>query len=272
MTVPRLFVVTSPASPHAVILRRGPSGQVASLGWNRDTDEVVLGQWLKGRIHEFRCDLSPDGQHFVYFAGNGNPDTPSGGWWTAVSRAPYLHALHFFPQDSAWHGGGAFTVSGECWLNGFSARETGTEVTFCDDLQAYPHSTDGFWMGDLYASRQIKRGWVKEGSGYDVILRKPIKKKWMLRWWVETGQENRSLVAGRYALDGPDGQSIDLPDWDWADLWQGELRVGSQGRLTAMSFRKGTLRELRVIHDSRDMVFEHRRAPYDTGAPGGAAP
>ncbi|MEO3417037.1 hypothetical protein AAFO92_20475 [Roseovarius sp. CAU 1744] len=265
MTPPRLFVVPAAGSAHAMILRRGPARQVAALGWNRDTDEVTLGQWLKGRIYEFRCDLSPDGRHFVYFAGTGDPDHPSGGWWTAVSRAPYLHALHFFPKSDTWSGGGAFTPDGECWLNGSTgAWEASSEIRFCTDPAAFPHSTDGFWMGELYATRMELRGWARTGTGYDVVLRKPLADGWALRWWVETGQKNRALVAGRYALEHSAGAGIDLPDWEWADLWQGELQVAEKGQLKAVALENGRLRDTRLIRDFGDMEFEAIAAPYDT--------
>ena len=260
---PQLFVVPARDAPDAVILRRGPAGQVATLGWNRDSDEIVMGQWFKGRIYEHRCDLSPDGRHFIYFAGKGG----AAGWWTAISRAPWLHALHVLPQSSTWHGGGAFTAPGRYWQNGGEGPAPATdEIAPCGDPAAFPHSTDGFWMGDLFATRMAAQGWAREGTGYDVVLRKRLAGGWTLRWWIETGQPNRALVAGRYALDGPGGRVIVLPDWDWADLWDGELRVAEKGQLKAVAFADGRLEERRVVHDFRDMAFRPIRAPYDSGA------
>ena len=46
----------------AVIIRRGPSKSVCTMLWDRTRDEFKLGQWLRGRIYERRCDLSPDGK------------------------------------------------------------------------------------------------------------------------------------------------------------------------------------------------------------------
>lgn len=81
----------------AVIIRRGPSKAVCTMLWDRGRDEFKLGQWLRGRIYERRCDLSPDGKHFIYFAMNGKWDGPVKGSWTAISRAPYLKALALWP-------------------------------------------------------------------------------------------------------------------------------------------------------------------------------
>jgi hypothetical protein len=41
--------------------------------WDRQRDTLKLGQWMRGRIYERRCDLSPKGAHLLYFAMNGQP-------------------------------------------------------------------------------------------------------------------------------------------------------------------------------------------------------
>ena len=56
-----------------MVIRRGPSKSVATLLWDRKRNTFHMGQWLKGRIYERRCDLSPDGKYLIYFAMNG--------WW-----------------------------------------------------------------------------------------------------------------------------------------------------------------------------------------------
>jgi len=57
----RIHVLLASDAPVGLVIRRGPSKCVATLLWNRKTDEFQLGQWLKGRIYERRSDLSPDG-------------------------------------------------------------------------------------------------------------------------------------------------------------------------------------------------------------------
>jgi hypothetical protein len=96
-------------APLGLVIRRGPSSRVATILWHRQRDTFELGQWLKGRIYERRCDLSPDGAHFLYFAMNGQWQSESRGSWSAISRAPYLRAIGFFPKGDCWHGGGLFT-------------------------------------------------------------------------------------------------------------------------------------------------------------------
>jgi len=114
---PRIHVLLAKTAPIGLVIRRGPSKSVATILWNRTTDEFELGQWLKGRIYERRSDLSPDGKHFLYFAMNGKRQTKARGSWTAISRAPYLKALALFPKGDCWHGGGLWTGDRRYWLN-----------------------------------------------------------------------------------------------------------------------------------------------------------
>jgi hypothetical protein len=69
---PRLFVVLAREAPIGVILRRGPAAWYHVILWHTDTDHFERGAWFKGRIYEERCDLSPDGQLFLYFALQGS--------------------------------------------------------------------------------------------------------------------------------------------------------------------------------------------------------
>ena len=105
---PRLWIIQRPENKNALIIRRGPSKQVAFFGFDRKTDQIKLGQWLKGKIYPRRCDISPNGKHLIYFAHNGKWKSESQGSWTAVSRYPYLKALDFWPKGDAWNGGGMF--------------------------------------------------------------------------------------------------------------------------------------------------------------------
>ncbi len=113
----RIHVLLARDTPVGVVLRRGPSKCVATLLWNRETDQFQLGQWLKGRIFERRSDLSPDGRYLMYFALNHRRPGETDGSWTAISRAPYLKALALFAKGDAWHGGGLWTGPRKYWLN-----------------------------------------------------------------------------------------------------------------------------------------------------------
>ena len=109
-----LFAIVARHAPVAVIFRRGPSKQVLLIKWHLDTDKLDHGQWLKGRIHERRCDLSPSGNLLIYFAVSFKPPFYS---WTAISKPPFLTALVLWPKGDTWGGGGMFESEISVLLN-----------------------------------------------------------------------------------------------------------------------------------------------------------
>ncbi|EDN66679.1 conserved hypothetical protein [Beggiatoa sp. PS] len=119
----RLHVLFARESRFAVVIRRGPSKQVCTIGWDRRKDKFSMGQWLKGKIYERRCDISPNGQYLIYFAMNGKPRSEVRGSWTAISKAPYLKAIGLWAKGDCWHGGGLFLSNTEFWLNELYAHK-----------------------------------------------------------------------------------------------------------------------------------------------------
>jgi hypothetical protein len=112
----RLDVLLAPKARKAVVLRRGPAKQVCTVGWDLSSNTFQLGQWIKGRIHFFCCDLSPDGRYFLYYVMKGH--NFQGDYdWTAVSRAPYLKAIGRWKLSAGLPGGGLFLAEDKCWLN-----------------------------------------------------------------------------------------------------------------------------------------------------------
>ena len=57
----RVHVILARNADYGIIIRRGPSKTVCTIGWDRKRDRFEVGQWMRGRIYERRCDLSPDG-------------------------------------------------------------------------------------------------------------------------------------------------------------------------------------------------------------------
>ncbi|MDH3688803.1 MAG: hypothetical protein OEU36_04895 [Gammaproteobacteria bacterium] len=108
----RLSVFLSRKTNVGVVLRRGPSEWTQLIRWDRKTDRFTLGQWFHGRVYERRCDLSPNGELFIYFAAKHGPrqhtEEDIGEAWTAISKPPYFTALALWPNLGSWYGGGVF--------------------------------------------------------------------------------------------------------------------------------------------------------------------
>lgn len=254
---PRLHVMTATRNGLAVVLRRGPAKQVASLLWDRATGELSLGQWLCGRIHEHRSDLSPDGRHMIVFAGDGRRT------WTAISRAPWLTALIWLPHGDHWFGGGAFTSDGRVFLNGGGALPDGVDGLRQAPLDAMPHGTDGIHMGGLYAAMLMRRGWRHvSGEGYGAVLDRKAGAGWRLELAFAQQRPDRALISAAHALVADDGRRLDMPGWEWADVWQDGLHVAEGGALHLVALGPAGIAGQRLMHDLAMMRFEARAAPY----------
>ena len=123
----------------ALILRRGPSKWVQLIKWNLDQDSFETGQWFHGRVYESKCDISPDGKRFVYFASKQRRNAQHT-TWTAVSNIPYFTAVAFIPNGShSYGGGGMFNSNSSVAVNindlypkvsGLSIKNLGLPVSY----------------------------------------------------------------------------------------------------------------------------------------------
>ncbi len=273
----RLHVLLARSSTQAVVLRRGPSKEVCVIGWDRKHDTFEEGQWLRGRIYERRSDLSPDGRYLIYFAMNGHGDSETGGSWTAISRAPYLHALVLLAKGDCWHGGGLFTGPTRYWLNdGYGHRVLRDSRHVKRDLEHRPPAYYGGECPGVYYNRLVRDGWtlrehVKQDRNKAVtVFEKDLGGGgWLLR---KLAHEEIGAPVGKgcywdeHELERPEhGVKIACPDWEWAEVDGGRLVFASQGCLYRVPRPKGGATELeapKLLHDFNGMQFVARPAPY----------
>jgi hypothetical protein len=249
-----LFVIRARAARTAVVFRRGPSKQVALVRWHLDGDRFDVGQWLKGRIYERRCDLTPDGERLVYFAAT---------WkglqsWTAVSRPPYLTALALWPKGDAWGGGGLFRDDRTLALNHGPKAPALLEGSLPRKLRVEPFGGRGEdWP--IYGMRLERDGWTlvqpggthRVGGEYEWELDPPlIYERRGLRMIVR-GIGNRN--GPWYALDHEVACGPKLPSTSWAD-WDdnGDLLFARNGKL---------YRNERELVDLGPLKLEARESP-----------
>ena len=157
----RLFVIPARGVPVAIILRRGPSKWYHVIRWQMDTDTFELGAWLRGKIYEEKCDLSPDGNLMVYSCHGGAIRPGYTDSWTAVSRAPWLYALTLWPQGTTYGGGGRFLTNRELSLHSFNRPQKthpdhpvrGLKIVDGDPLyhQSTAEVKDADWSGRDHA-------------------------------------------------------------------------------------------------------------------------
>lgn len=270
---PRIHVLLAKQASVGLIIRRGPSKSVATLLWDRIRDEFQMGQWLKGRIYERRSDLSPDGKYLIYFAMNGKWQSESLGSWTAISRAPYLKAIAFFPKGDCWNGGGLWTGRNSYWLNdGYGHTIARNTTAVRRDGKYKPSCNYGGECLGVYYHRLLRDGWklidrhhVGKWKDKDVF-EKSIGHEWTLRK-IAHAEVGAPVGKGCYwdeheVVGRTEDQIIRCPEWEWADLDGERLVWAANGKLCAATIEKNGLGEIFELHDFNDMTFEALDAPY----------
>jgi hypothetical protein len=278
---PRLHVLLARDAPTAVVFRRGPARAVACVGWDRTRDTFALGQWLRGRIYERRADLSPDGQHLIYFAMNGHWGSRAKGAWTAISRPPYLHAVTLLAKGDCWHGGGLFVDNRHYWLNdgyGHEVLEDTGEVT-----RAAPPPYAPTWGGEdwgVYFHRLLRDGWTMRPElspaplpqAHTVVFERPLVHGWILRRLAHAqvgAPQGKGVYHDAHELVHPaSGRERMRHDWEWAELDGDRLVWATDGALWAGELTKRSaaaddpVTSVRMLHDFAPMTFEAVAAPY----------
>jgi hypothetical protein len=82
--------------------------------WDLSERRYEPGAWLGGRIFPRRSDLSPDGRFLCYFAHKPSATWEHGEAYVALSKLPWLTALHAFRTCGTWTRGYYFTEDKDC--------------------------------------------------------------------------------------------------------------------------------------------------------------
>jgi len=262
--------------------------------WDMERDVFYPGQWLKGRIYERRCDLSPSGKRLVYLAASQKPPYHS---WTAVSRPPYLTAVVFWPNMGTWGGGGLFQTENRLSLNHSSGyREPAKETRVPRELSVSPLGTcaGGGEDSPIMDIRLKRDGWalLQQGTmiehrrgaplGYEYdpprtwSRRGPRGKHcWQLRM-IERGFHERGGAWNvvEYELFNPaTRRQSSLGRLDWAD-WRhsGDLVFTKDGCVWSLALQRlecaHPLEEAQQLADLRPLSFREMPPPlvYDWSA------
>jgi len=265
----RLHVFLARDAKVGLVIRRGPSKSVCTVAWNRERDTFKLGQWMRGRIYERRCDLSPDGRHFIYFAMNGRWQSETKGSWTAISHVPYLKAVALYAKGDCWHGGGLFLSDNEFWLNdGYGHKELKADSRLRRNLKEQP---EGYFGGEcltVYYNRLQRDGWVMQKKEYQgaTLFEKKLPKSWVLRKlaFAEIDQPpGRGCYWDAHELRQESTEAVLVfPEWEWADYADGRLVFAVEGQLRTARLGRGKISDEKVLHDFNGMKFEAIAARY----------
>jgi len=111
-TIPKIRGYVA-AEKHRIVLLYRKSNKVTyliSLDYQRHKEYVQVGSRFYGRIYPNRCDISPDGTYFLYFAMGGSQKNYDKRLycWTGICMPPSLSANMLFAHGDTWGGGGRF--------------------------------------------------------------------------------------------------------------------------------------------------------------------
>ncbi|QQQ01702.1 hypothetical protein [Lysobacter enzymogenes] len=271
----RVHILLARAADTAVVIRRGPEKIGCVLGWDRAGDRIEVGQWLKARIHERRCDLSPDGRHLLYFATDYRGVRGDFCGWQAISRAPYLKALGFWPMTDNAYGGGQFDSNESYWLRRVSdPHALDRDATDLRRVAPSAAALDNRGYFELYDLRLQRDGWTLVDSQHtgrfaQADFRKSTGGPWSLHKSVYSGfgrrkGDPRRAVNEDHALLHRDGRAIPLPDWSWADIDAARERLVwvEHGRLMAAPIADAGLGTARELYDFNPLAWQSLQAPY----------
>jgi hypothetical protein len=265
----RLHVLLARHSPMAVVIRRGPSKHVCTIAWNREDDTFEVGQWLKGRIYEERCDLSPDGKYLLYFALNGRWDSEVDGSWSAISRAPWLKAIELYPKGDTWGGGGMFLTENSFWLDHFKGEEP---LMRSDEVQRDEFYEPGDHFKIYEGRRLVRDGWkfLEYTDSFEVspVFEKSLPKSWLLRMvanaQIPAPEGGYYFKRDKYELiNKTSGDLLECDDWEWADLDGQTVVWASKGCLYRASIENTEkIGTPKLLYDFNPLKFKRITAPY----------
>ncbi|WP_211264547.1 hypothetical protein [Gynuella sunshinyii] len=244
--------------------------------WDRKSDYIELGQWMKGRIYERRADMSPDGKYFIYFAMNGKWNSETRGSWTAISKAPWLKAIELHAKGDCWEGGGLFLDKNSYWLNDRYANPGNKLITSGLVKQSESYIPEGkFGAGDtgVYYRRLLRDGWsilrTEEFRMWNktTIFSKALKNNWNL---IKIAHEQVGSPEGKgcywdeHMLENTvSGSQLICEDWEWAENDGHCIIWCSQGCLYRASLDdRQELGKIVLIKDFNQYKFENIEAPY----------
>ncbi len=224
----RLDIYFASEKPRAVILRRGPTQHVRMIAWNTKADTFQDGQWVKHRVYEAKCDLSPDGKHFAYFGfSNRQSQGQMTGGFAAVSEVPYFTALAILIEGSTWGHGGRF----------IDRHHVLCPYLHSDQLPPLPAPLRWVWHPNSFGIPRNKAPLSRDVRPSHFLLSSGKVAK------IEPAAMERFLAAWPPVPKAPD-----LPKW--CAVEEGCLyRIGPKGRRV-------------LLRDFNSMEFEAIEAPY----------
>ncbi|HXT99713.1 MAG TPA: hypothetical protein VN903_01885 [Polyangia bacterium] len=250
----RIHLLPAVEAPVVVVVRRKPSKLFHIIRVNTVTGAAEHGAWFSGQLYPMRCDVSFDGNWFVFLAmGSG------GRTWNAVSQLPTLKAIGGGTTNvGTYFGGGYWRARDVLCLNTWHPQG---EVPFrVEGMRDVKQTED---LGVLYP-RLLRDGWRRRGDNWGRKTVLPDRKQYTVICEGDDGWERRpspkhpTLIMwyagffGIYTFRFRVREQPDLldDDVDWANYdSRGQLVVARKGVVTIYGPQDGMRFHLRHTLD-----------------------
>jgi hypothetical protein len=250
---PRIYCIPAVEAPVVAVFRRGPSNWSHIGRWDLARGEYEAGAWLGGRIFPRRSDLSPDGRLLCYFAHKPSATWKHGDAYVAISKLPWLTALHAFRTCGTWTRGYHFTANGDCGhpedaklTTPYGLRSIPVVQFAAERMRGWKEAPDYPQLqgDDAWDQRRNAHMWKPQPGGKRVLCVESVGHAGG-EFGVDQAVDGLRV---RYSLEA-NGDAELLDDLQWAD-WdrQGHLLVAT---------RCGAIQIRNLKTSGFDILFEH---------------
>lgn len=249
---PRIYCIPATQAPVVVVFRRGPSNWSHIGRWDVAAQRYEPGAWLGGRIFPRRSDLSPDGTYLCYFAHKPSATWEHGEAYIAISKLPWLTALHALGTCGTWTRGYYFTEDGG--PDELQIERLPIPYRLCPlpVVQFANERRRGWVEADDSPARDPEDAWDQYRH---VRMRKPQPRGRGVLCVESIGfagdefgvEQSVDGLNVRYSLESTTDLEI-LEDIQWAD-W-------SQEGYLLVATRSGRLQTRRLTYDGSEILFE----------------
>ena len=251
-SAPRIYCIPATQAPVVAVFRRGPSNWSHIGRWDLAAGRYEPGAWLGGRIFPRRSDLSPDGQYLCYFVHKPSSTWDHGEAYVALSKLPWLTALHAFATCGTWTRGYYFTENDSCENVSMETLPIPYALRSIPAIQFANERRRGWIEAEDSPVRDPSDAWDQHRNA---LMRKPQPRGTHVLCMERVGWAGGAFgvdqaVDGlnvRYSLES-NGDLELLEDVQWADWSQ-------EGRLLVAT-RSGWLQKRTLKDDSSEILFE----------------
>lgn len=250
---PRIYCIPALEAPVVAVLRRGPTSWAHVGRWDLAAGRYQPGAWVGGRLFPRRSDLSPDGRWLCYFMHKPSARWDHGEAYVALSKLPWLTALHAFGTCGTWTRGFHFTAAGSIddgrggslpvpyGLQATRAEQFATERRrgWVEAADSPPRAASDGW--DQHRNARMEK---RQPDGHRVLA---VESLGWAGGEFGVGQAVDGLRV-RYSIES-DGDLTILDDLQWAD-WDRDGRLLVATRNGRLQVREMEGRNARVLFEA----------------------